>query len=361
MSTLNVTQIKNPDAASPALTLNTDGSVDIAISALSSGPLAGFRNAIINGNFDFWIRGTSGFTTAGYGADRWKWNRLGSTFSGSRQAFTLGQADVPGEPTYYIRTVVTSVTGASNTVFLEQPIEGVRTYAGQSITVSFYAKADASKSLAIELYQTFGSGGTASTFVTADATKVSLTTAWTKYTVTATLPSISGKTLDGGDDYLSLRFYFDAGSSYNARTDTLGHQSGTFDIAQVQLEPGYIATIFERRHPGVELALCQRYYYKSEDTNGFLFRASQGGPLGRNLTGPIHHFPTTMRDVPNIAYTDAVGNANRWTVGSSNNIAIASGSVTVNPSFVRADIGFGSIGQDYAAAAAHNFTASAEL
>jgi hypothetical protein len=41
------------------------------VASINAGPLAGMRNAIINGNFDIWQRGTS-FTGSGYGsADRW--------------------------------------------------------------------------------------------------------------------------------------------------------------------------------------------------------------------------------------------------------------------------------------------------
>jgi hypothetical protein len=82
--------------------------------------------------------------------------------------------------------------------------------------------------------------------------------------VTATIPSLSGKTLGtNGDSAFTLNIWFDAGSDYNSRTDTLGQQSGTFDIAQVQVEPGPVATPFERRPIGTELALCQRYYLQT--------------------------------------------------------------------------------------------------
>jgi hypothetical protein len=75
------------------------------------------------------------------------------------------------------------------------------------------------------------------------------------------MPSISGKTLGTNNDhFVSLAIWFDAGSDFNARTDSLGQQSGTFEIAQVQLEPGSVATPFEQRPIGTELALCQRYY-----------------------------------------------------------------------------------------------------
>ena len=56
-----------------------------------------------------------------------------------------------------------------------------------------------------------------------------------------------------------MHIFFDAGSDFNARTDNPANIH-TFDIAQVQVEPGPVATPFERRPIGTELALCQRYY-----------------------------------------------------------------------------------------------------
>jgi len=223
-------------------------------------PVQSFRNKIINGNFDFWQRGTTG--TSGYVADRWSTGVVGSTAAISRQSFTLGQTDVPNEPSYFHRAVVTSVAGAGNFCVLGQKIESVRTLAGQTATLSFWAKADASKNIAIEGIQSFGTGGSPSTVVTEiGVTTCALTTSWQKFTITVSIPSISGKTLgSNNDDNLRFFFWFDAGSDYNSRTNSLGQQSGTFDIAQVQLEPRSVATPFEVRPPGVELALCQRYY-----------------------------------------------------------------------------------------------------
>lgn len=234
---------------------------DVTVPNLNGGPLAGFRNAIINGNFDIWQRGTS-FTGSEYGADRWDHARNGTTHTATRQPFTVGQTDVPNEPTYFCRTVVSTVAGAGNYAILVQKIEDVRTFAGQQVTVSFWAKADATKNISVELNQFFGTGGSPSAKVTAiGTTKVSIGTTFQKVTVTATLPSISGKTIGTNNDtFFSLQIWFDAGSDFNARTDTLGQQSGTFEIAQVQIEPGSVATPFEQRPIGTELALCQRYY-----------------------------------------------------------------------------------------------------
>ena len=116
------------------------------------------RQAIINGNFDVWQRGTS-FTVNGYGADRWSLLQVGSTFVKTRQAFTLGQTDVPLEPSYYMRNVVTTSVGAGNLVITQYKIEIVRSFAGQTVTASFWAKADSSKNISIEFEQNFGDGG----------------------------------------------------------------------------------------------------------------------------------------------------------------------------------------------------------
>ena len=123
------------------------------------------RNKFINGNFDVWQRGTS-FSASGYAADRWKNGYGGGNATVfSQQSFTLGQTDVPGNPKFYSRQVTTSANSASSYATLNQKLEGVRTFAGQTVTISFYAKADAVKNIAIEPYQNFGTGGSPSSSV----------------------------------------------------------------------------------------------------------------------------------------------------------------------------------------------------
>jgi hypothetical protein len=220
-------------------------------------------NYIINGNFDIWQRALTQ-TTNGYGSDdRWSNSNNGSTKTHSRQVFALGETDSFDSPAkYFSRTVVTSVVGASNFCVKGQRIEGVSTLSGKKATLSFWAKADTPKNIAIDFYQNFGTGGTPSTTITGIGSQlIAITTTWAKHVVTVDIPSILGKTLGTADtDHLQLNFWFDAGTSYATTTSNIGQQSGTFDIAQIKLEAGSVCTPFVSRTPEVELAACQRFF-----------------------------------------------------------------------------------------------------
>jgi len=292
------------------------GITTINTTSINGGPLAGMRNAIINGNFDIWQRGTS-FTGLEYGADRWVNVRVGTACTMARISWALGAA--PGENgAFACRLTVGSVAGAGNASNLAQRIEGVSTFAGQQVTISFWAKADASKPIAVDLQQFFGSGGSPSATVDGiGATKFTISTTWTKYTVTATIPSVLGKTLGSdGNDRIALRIWFDAGSNFNSSTNTLGQQSGTFDISQVQLEPGPVATPFERRPIGTELALCQRYFCKSYNPDVVAGTVTDIGRLyvtfptaGSGAFGVPVQFPVPMRAAPTFTSYNPVNGA----------------------------------------------------
>lgn len=254
------------------------------------------KNVIINGNFDIWQRGISQ-TSSGYGSDdRWTNGNSISTKVHTQETFLLGQTDVPNNPKYYSRTVVTSVAGVGNFSTKYTRIEDVSTLAGQTVTLSFWAKSDTPKNIATEYIQDFGTGGTPSTRIDSlNVTTFNLTTAWQKFTLTATIPSVSGKTIgSNANDYLGISFWFDAGSNFDSRTNTLGQQSGTFDIAQVQLEKGSIATEFERRTTGQELSLCQRYYQEGEASIAQNYSYNGGGQINSGT----NYFKVSMRTVP---------------------------------------------------------------
>jgi hypothetical protein len=321
---------KVSNSATTATSANTanaivarDASGNFDATSINGGPLAGFRNRIINGNFDIWQRGTS-FTGNEFGADRWFHGRVGTTHTASRVAFTVGQTAVPNEPTHLCRTVVTSVAGAGNYAILEQRIEDVRTFAGQQVTISFWAKADATKNIAINMVQNFGTGGSPSANAGISGTKVSIGTTFQKVTVTATLPSISGKTFGtDANNHLKLFIWFDAGSTYNSDTDSLGQQSGTFDIAQVQIEPGPVATPFEQRPIGTELALCQRYYEKSYELGTTPGGAATAGSHWFTSLGSTANvlssvlFSVKKRASPTVNIWDTAGNANKASSGDA--------------------------------------------
>lgn len=265
------------------------------------GFMSGYKNKIINGKFAIWQRGTSQ-TTSGYGSDdRWRNIHIGSTKTHSRQSFALGQTDVPGEPKYYSRTVVSSVAGADNFVFKDQRIEDVRTYAGDTCTLSFYAKADAAKDIAIEFVQYFGTGGSPSASVTGiGITTFSLTSSWEPYTATISIPSISDKQIGTNDDSaLQIIIWLESGSTYGSRNNSLGQQSGTFDFYGIQLESGNIATAFEARHIGTELSLCQRYYWRGQLNGSGLASHYRPGITGYSFAGSVS-FPVTMRKTPSV-------------------------------------------------------------
>ena len=240
------------------------------------------KNKIINGNFGIWQRGTSFDVSAGYNADRFVVTNVGNTGTITQQTFAAGTAPVSGyEATYFSRSTITGVAGAGNFTTYAQRIEDVRTFAGQTVTVSYWAKADAAKSVSLEFQQFFGSGGSASvnTFVA----KQALTTSWVRYSSTVTIPSISGKTIGTGGTQLDFRFWLSAGSTYDSRTSTLGTQSITFDIWGIQVEYGSKATPFQTATGTIqgELAACQRYYWQpinaaSQNISmGFMYSASQ--------------------------------------------------------------------------------------
>lgn len=277
---------------------------------IGGGVLAGHRNKLINGDFDIWQRQTAQ-TSIGYGSDdRWNNGHFNSPKNHSRQAFAPGQTDVPGNPKFFSRTIVNSVANAANFVNKAQLIEGVHTLAGRRVTLTFFAKADAAKSIAIDFAQLFGTGGSPSSAVLGiGARKVALTTAWQRFSLIFDIPGIGGKTFGtNGDDALGLTIWFEAGANFNARTDSLGQQSGTFDIAHVSLVEGDATAEddpFAARHPQQELALCQRYF--QDWTSANLVLSSNANSA--NMNNRPH--PVPMRSTPSVIQTTS-GSGAAW-------------------------------------------------
>ena len=132
--------------------------------------------------------------------------------------------------------------------------------------MTFYAASDATRNIAVEFVQFFGTGGVPSADVTTiGVTTCVLTSTFQKFSVTVVIPSITGKAIGTSinTSTLAINFWFDAGANFNARTNSLGQQSGTFQMAKVKLHEGPSEIAVVERSFGEELSLCQRYYEKS--------------------------------------------------------------------------------------------------
>ena len=240
--------------------------------------LAQSPNVIMNGAFEINQRGFTSLPFGGYGLDRWRAGFDGGTYSQSVQSFTPGNAISGYEPTNFYRIVTSGQSSASHYAQFSQPIEDVRTLAGQVATVSFWAKAaSGTPKVAVELQQNFGSGGSPSSQITFYAGQVTISTSWARYSLTFTVPSISGKTLGttANTSSLSVAPFVSGGSDFNSRTGSIGIQNNTFDFWGFQLEKGQTATPFRRNANSIEgeLAACQRYYYRAT-INGAVFASA---------------------------------------------------------------------------------------
>lgn len=204
------------------------------------------RNVFLNGDMSVWSLGTGPFTVSGsYSADNVQLLLTTSTASVTQQAL-----DVTDPFAYAVRTAVTSGGVAGSLAAQYFVFNNVRTFAGETVTLSFYARATASgKFLSTEIAQNFGSGGSAQV-TSIGTTKIALSTSLTRYSYTFTMPSLAGKTIGTGH-FIGILIWFDAGSNWNSRSSSLGNQSGTFDITGMQLERGSVATPFEYINPTI--------------------------------------------------------------------------------------------------------------
>jgi hypothetical protein len=289
-------------------------------------PFVAGKNKIINADCFYNQRGFSSQTLTSesgiFLVDRFSGVHVisgSSTFS--VQQFALGTAPVAGyEAKQFIRAVTTGQdNGFTGTIF-GQAIEDVRTLANQTVTISFWAKAaSGTPSVSFEFRQVFGTGGSPSDTVEAagGAQKFAISTSWTRYSRTITLPSIAGKTLGtNNNSRLECNIWVSAGAGFNARTNSLGIQSNTFDIWGLQVEAGSVATPFALATGtlATELTACQRYYYRAFGT------ANANWGLGIIVisgysVSPVRH-PVEMRVAPstfefnNLSFYEPIGAVN---------------------------------------------------
>jgi hypothetical protein len=252
--------------------------------------LAG-KNKIINGDFGIWQRGTSFSNPAigAYLADRWKvesTDAYPTTQTVSRQTFTPGTAPVAGyEGQYFFRSSVTTA-GSSTYMQFSQKIENVQTFAGQTTTLSFWAKADSARVLSLYVVQDFGSGGSSPVLATVSPGTVTLSTSWQRFSVSVIFASVSGKTI-GTSSNVTMIF-----------TQPIANGS-VLDIWGVQVEAGSIATPFQTATGTIqgELAACQRYYFRYGGNALFEYFGNGFANSTTNILAQIK-YPVTMRVIP---------------------------------------------------------------
>jgi hypothetical protein len=248
----------------------SDGTNSISQDAIitTSSPQLGRRNLFINGAMQVAQRGTSSTSDNGYfTVDRWfRFSNGSGLASGQGSDSDVG---------YYMYTTLNS-SGYGN---VQQRIERIPFIgAAQDYTLSFKAKVNTGTApLRVEI-----GNNTDSTQIVNNTNAGTVTTSWQTFTIVQSF---------GTDDSLD---------EINVLIGSNGGSSGQiFYITEVQLELGSVATPFEHRSYGEELALCQRYYYQTPSGSASTQKIYWEG---YSEAGSFAHldifFPTEMRAAP---------------------------------------------------------------
>lgn len=267
------------------------------------------RNKIINGKMDVAQRGTSfpAIANNAYSLDRWIY-----AHNTTAVATVTQQADVPASNEfqfsyrYAVTTADTSITVGDNASIV-QLIEGynVRDLIGRTFTLSFWVRSSKTGVHCIAL-----TNSTQDRSYVAEYT-VNAANTWEQKSITVSGGLITAGTWDWTTGIgLRVRFSLAAGSTFHTTAgawqtgtflatanqvnclDTIGN---IFAITGVQLEPGSVATPFEHRQFGAELALCQRYYVRYATNNMILGNGHLNGETQYDVVGT---FPVPMRTAP---------------------------------------------------------------
>ena len=323
MSEIKVNSIKGVGASAAAFTVNnSDGTCTANITNNLSN-----RNKIINGAMSVHQRGTSstGITGSGYyTADRMQLVLA----NGGTWTNTISTDTPDGFAASYKLdcTTADASLGAGDLVLFRQIIEGHNlqdfakgTSSAKQFTVSFYVKTNKTGTYVCELLDDTNSRIVAKSYTVSD-------TNWNRYTVTFPADT-SGTIADSNVAGLYVHFWLAAGTNFTSgtqqtswATNTVANRvaglnvniadstSNEWYITGIQLEVGSVATDFEHRSFGQELALCQRYFYQatiigstSEVSNkpicvGTMFSSSD--------MRAIIDFPVEMRAEPTLSSND---------------------------------------------------------
>jgi len=335
MSQTTAQLISGTSAQSPTFGATT-------VTSLNGGQLAGTRNRIINGDMRIDQRnaGASVALTAGdaYIIDRW--NGQEDTDGGmTAQRSTTAPT---GFTNSFLLTTTTadSSLGATQNVWIRQHVEGLNvddlawgTANAKTITLSFWVRSS--------LTGTFGGSATNNAVNRSYPFTFAISSANTFEYKTITIPGdTTGTWLTDTGRGITIFWGLGVGSTYSGTasawaragyysatgaTSVIGTNGATFYLTGVQLEPGTVATPFERRSFGAELALCQRYYTLA--TSAFITRSDGTFFSGYGLAG-LRTNPT----MTNISSTFSTSYTATQVSSTNTHLVSGTGSGTANSS-----------------------------
>ena len=286
----------------------------------------GRRNLVYNGAMKVSQRATSktGISvTAGYFTlDRWAYY---SQSTGSL-AYTMTQSnDAPDGFANSLKMECTTSKSSLTTnenVYIRQFFEGqdmqqigFGTSGAKHLTISFWVKASKTGPFTLSVYRQDN------TRTTGLAYYVNSANTWEYKTLTFN-PDTTGALDDDNNASMQIAFFIASGPDLQSGTFTngtwkpysqgeyaVGGQTNinidgdTFQITGVQLELGKVATPFEHRSYGEELALCQRYY---NEIGGIAYSGiATGMQQSTTISSAAITFPT-MRAAPAIGFFDLI-------------------------------------------------------
>lgn len=329
------------------------GNVDItslaALTSLNGGQLAGFRNKILNGNFNLFQRGVSvpAAVTGTFTADRFSFITLGTTAvvtmaSSASVPNTLSTASLSATV-----TTADAAVAAGDLVGIQHRIEGfaIRGLIGVPFTLSFWARSSVTGAHCVALRNS----GVDKSIVAEYSISTADTWEFKTVTFASGLPTLGTWEYTSGIG-LSVFFTMMAGSTYRGATagtwyavdsratanqvNCMATVGNVFGLAQVQLEVGSVATAFELVPPQIERALCERYYQQGSGVYG----GDATSAATYYLTTPLR---TRMRAAPTGVVTPTLGGGYTSVTMSSSGfdnlvyaiVASATGVLTFNYSY----------------------------
>jgi hypothetical protein len=276
------------------------------------------RNMIINGAMQISQRATSttgvGASAGYFACDRWKVET-----GNSAGRFTMSQdtSDTPNGFANALKfdcTTADTSIAASEYLIISHRLEGQDvqqlkkgTADAEQITVSFYVKGNASATYVLEMFeQTNLRNNTQAFSVTTEWNKIELTFAADTTGVPANTNTLGWQFnfwLHGGSDYTSGTFASNTWGSQTpvnkyagSKTSFYDSTSRTLSITGVQMEVGPVATSFEHRSVGQEMALCQRYYQTINPKVNSIYAA--GYQNNSERISQVHRLGIEMRTEP---------------------------------------------------------------